>query len=117
MEDSMNRNGKLILSDKATSSYVFGVLIVCIGILLHLGATPAWSQSTSSGSVTGQVTDPRGAIVPGADVTLLDVATNTPRKTSTNEVGDTPLSTFRPVSTLSLSRGRVSDRLWWMDRG
>ena len=78
----MNRIYKL--RDAAVSSLFLG-LLVCVGIVLSSGAAVA--QSTSTGTVTGQVTDPQGAVVPGADITLLDVGTNTPRKTSTNELG------------------------------
>ena len=80
----MNRIYKL--RDAAVSSLFLG-LLVCVGIVLSSGATAARAQSTSTGTVTGQVTDPQGAVVPGADITLLDVGTNTPRKTSTNELG------------------------------
>ena len=58
---------------------------VCVGILL--GATPAWAQSASTGTVSGQVVDQLKAAVPGADVTLLDVATNAKRTALTNEAG------------------------------
>jgi len=80
----MNRIYKL--RDPAVSLLFLG-LLVCAGIVLSSGATAVRAQSTSTGTVTGQVTDPQGAVVPGADITLLDVGTNTPRKTSTNELG------------------------------
>ena len=67
------RNFRVIL-------YVF--LMVCL-----TGALPAWAQSTSTGTVAGSVTDPSGAVVTGATVTLTDTATNTPRTTTTNADG------------------------------
>jgi hypothetical protein len=58
-----------------------------MGILLSLGATPAWSQATSSSTVTGTVTDQQNAAIPGVEVRLVDVSTNTTRTTSTNDTG------------------------------
>lgn len=42
-----------------TSPLSSRLLVVCLGILLSLRATPAWSQTTSSGAVTGMLTDQR----------------------------------------------------------
>ena len=58
------------------------LLVVCLG-----SALPAWSQSTSTGTVAGSVTDPSNAVVPGATVTLTDSATNIARTTTTNKEG------------------------------
>src|SRR6266571_2662284 len=92
MEDPMNLNRTF------RSLLCFGLLLVC------LSAT-AWAQSTSTGTVVGQVTDPQGAVVPGADVTLLDVATNTPRKTITNETGRYTFTNVPPgIYDLSVSK-------------
>jgi hypothetical protein len=57
------------------------LLVVCVGSL------PAWAQSTSTGTVAGSVTDPTGAVVSGAAVTLTDSTTSTPRTTTTNASG------------------------------
>ncbi|HVS80961.1 MAG TPA: carboxypeptidase-like regulatory domain-containing protein, partial [Pyrinomonadaceae bacterium] len=61
-------------------------LVVCIGVFLLANATPAFAQG-ETGSVTGVVTDPQGATVAGAEVTLTDIATHSPRTTTTNESG------------------------------
>jgi len=61
---------------------LFLFLIACLA-----GALPAWAQSTSTGTVAGAVTDPSGAVVGDATVTLTDTATNTPRTTTTNSAG------------------------------
>ncbi|MFZ0762174.1 MAG: carboxypeptidase-like regulatory domain-containing protein, partial [Candidatus Sulfotelmatobacter sp.] len=58
------------------------LLVVCVG-----AALPALSQSTSTGTVVGSITDQSGAAVPGATFTLTDVATNVVRKTTTNQDG------------------------------
>ena len=61
------------------------VCVICVSVVLSL--TPAFAQSTASGTVSGQVTDPTGAVVPGATVTLTDVATHEARTTTSNEAG------------------------------
>src|SRR5271170_5295785 len=56
--------------------------VVCAGSVLS-----ARAQSTSTGTVAGSVTDPTGALVSGAAVTLTDTATNVARSTATNATG------------------------------
>src|SRR5262245_8481216 len=68
------------------SSLLLGLLIVVVASFLYPGA-PVRAQSTSTGTVSGQVTDPQGDIVPGATVTLIDEATNAQQKTVTNAAG------------------------------
>ncbi len=58
------------------------VLVLCVG-----GSLPVWSQSTSSGTVAGSVTDQSNAVVPGAAVALTDSSTNIARSTTTNKDG------------------------------
>ena len=64
---------------------LFGIaLLFCICALLP---SALFSQSASTGTVAGTVTDPSGAAIAAATVTLTDRATNTPRVASTNENG------------------------------
>ncbi len=60
------------------------LLLVCMG---SGSVLPVWSQSTSSGTVAGSVTDPSNAVVPGATVALTDSSTNIARTTTTNKEG------------------------------
>ena len=62
-------------------SSVFLLLALCLGMQF------VWAQSTSSGVVAGTVTDPSGAVVNGATITLTDVATGTARTSNTNNAG------------------------------
>jgi hypothetical protein len=71
-------------------------LLLCICTLLP---SALFSQSSSTGTVAGTVTDPSGAAIVAATVTLTDKATNTPRVASTNENGryilvDIPAGTY-----------------------
>ena len=50
-------------------------------------ATQLAAQTTTSGGLTGVVTDPSGAVVPGVDVALKDEAKGTTRKTTTDQAG------------------------------
>ena len=61
--------------------------VTAVLLLMVLSAPQAIGQSVASGTVVGTVTDPSGAVVPGADVTLTDKTTNITSKTSTNKDG------------------------------
>jgi hypothetical protein len=56
--------------------------------LLAVVAIACFAQSITSGDVTGIVTDPSGAVVPNAAVTLTNVNTNAVQKSSTNAQGN-----------------------------
>jgi hypothetical protein len=64
---------------------VYVVVMFCF--LLCLGTVPLWGQSTSTGTIVGSVTDPSGAVVGGATVTLTDTATKAARNATTNDAG------------------------------
>ncbi len=80
------------------------LLVVCVGSTL-----PAWAQSISTGTVAGAITDPSGAVVPGATVTLTDIATNTPRTAETNTTGHYTFVGVEPgIYTVSVSKAGFS---------
>src|SRR5579863_328118 len=58
----------------------FLTCIACFGV------APVLAQ-TGSATVQGTVTDPTGAVIPGADVVLTQVSTSVAQKTKTNEAG------------------------------
>ena len=62
-------------------------LVICLSLFLAISASPMWAQSTSTGTLFGIVTDPTGAAVTGATVTITDNATGIPRTVSTNDTG------------------------------
>jgi len=63
------------------------LLVVALCCLLALTPSALLAQAASTGTVAGTVTDPSGAAVAGAGVTLVDPSTNDSRKTTTNETG------------------------------
>src|SRR6201992_265194 len=58
-----------------------GSLTIVLSILLVAGvvssAPPAWSQTVAtSGTIQGSITDPAGAVVPGATITIINTGTH-----------------------------------------
>src|SRR5205807_6479307 len=66
---------------------LFLTLTVLVSVFFALNPASIRGQTASSGSVTGQVSDPQGAIVAGADVTLTDTTTQSVLTTTTNDAG------------------------------
>ncbi len=60
---------------KATSGFA-GVFIALVFVLMLVLAPVAVHAQSYAGSVRGTVTDPSGAAVPGAKITLRDVCTS-----------------------------------------
>ncbi len=66
---------------------VRAAILFTLAIMLICPGKSALAQSSSAG-VNGVVTDPNGAVVAGAKVTLTNVATNVERDTVSNSTGD-----------------------------
>lgn len=60
-------------------------LVVCVALVLSSGLA-AWAQA-GRGGISGSVTDPSGAVVPGASVTLLNRATGVEQHSVTTAGG------------------------------
>ena len=56
-------------------------------LLLALGSGACFAQSTNSGDIRGTVTDPKGAVLPGATVTVLNINTGVSKDYTTNGDG------------------------------
>lgn len=66
----------------------FQWLAMLFTVLLCAGITQnALSQSTNSGDISGVVTDTTGAPIPGATVTVLNIATGVSKELLTNDAG------------------------------
>jgi hypothetical protein len=63
------------------------VVLSCLFALLWIGSPVAVGQSSSTGTITGTVTDSSGATVPGATVYLADTASGGIRPTTTSDKG------------------------------
>ncbi|MFZ2021237.1 MAG: carboxypeptidase-like regulatory domain-containing protein [Terracidiphilus sp.] len=72
---------------------VAALFVGILAIAMLLGAPRAFAQ-TANGIVSGHVIDPRGALIPGAAVTLTETDTNVEMSTSSNSEG---LYTFASV--------------------
>jgi len=76
--------------------------LILVGSLL---APTSSAQSLISGSVTGTVTDPSGAAVPNATVTLKSNDTGAAQSTTTNSTPGRPISHHKSRSQSALQSG------------
>ncbi|MEY3284639.1 MAG: hypothetical protein RIR86_2652 [Acidobacteriota bacterium] len=72
------------------------LIAIKLGLVMLL-ALPIWAQEFRA-SVTGQVTDASGAVVPGAAITARNVATNATYRTTSGEDGEYALRNLDPGS-------------------
>ena len=88
---------------KTTSKAALGLFV----FLLLLGSipNPAFAQSASTAVVLGTATDQSGAVVPDADVTLHNLATNEEQKQKTNNTGQYTFARVIPgIYKLTISK-------------
>src|SRR5260370_24136862 len=88
--------------------YRLGCLVV---VLAALFSASAFAQKVT-GSVTGTVTDPQGAVVPGATVTLTDVGTNAARTATSSTAGSYDFQELDPGTyTVKVSKAGFREYL------
>jgi Carboxypeptidase regulatory-like domain/TonB dependent receptor/TonB-dependent Receptor Plug Domain len=73
------------------------VLLTCLFALL-VSTSPAFSQTATTGALSGTVTDPSGGVVAGVSVTAKNVDTSQSRSTTTDANGFYRLSLLPPGS-------------------
>lgn len=71
----------------ATPSCVSASLCLTLILLLAAGSPLFGQASSGTASISGLVTDPSGAVMPGVDVEVRNVGTNVTRNLQSNEVG------------------------------
>jgi hypothetical protein len=69
--------------------------VIALSLLLTQGMTLAFAQA-ETGSISGTVTDPSGAVVSGATVTLKSVDTGAERHTVTTDAGTYIITNLQP---------------------
>ncbi|GAB4115600.1 MAG: hypothetical protein Kow001_16630 [Acidobacteriota bacterium] len=75
-------------------------MVRAVGLCLMLLLAGGWAaaQTTGSASLRGVIQDPTGAVVPGADVVLVNEATSDERRTVSDEQGGFYFGALRPAS-------------------
>jgi len=65
----------------------WGVFIFAVAVVLFLSASVVYGQGSGAGTITGRALDPRGASVPDAQITAMNVDTGIARTTTTTSDG------------------------------
>ncbi|MBV9434771.1 MAG: carboxypeptidase regulatory-like domain-containing protein, partial [Acidobacteria bacterium] len=63
----------------------YALVVLCL--ILGISTAPLFAQSIATGTIVGTVTDPSGAVVPGADIAITDKTTNAVSRTASNKDG------------------------------
>jgi hypothetical protein len=89
----------------ACSLLIAGAFVCC-----NVAITPAYAQTNISGDVSGTVTDPSGASIVGATVTLTSKSTGEVSQAKTNSTGGFRISLLKPGEyTLKVSSAGFRD--------
>jgi Carboxypeptidase regulatory-like domain/TonB-dependent Receptor Plug Domain/TonB dependent receptor len=85
--------------------------VACLlGFLVFTCAASAWTQ-VSRGTITGIVTDPSGAVVPGVTITVVNTATGVTNKVNTNSSGNYVVPLLQP-GTYSVTAAKKGFRTY-----
>jgi len=69
---------------------------ITLAVLTVSMSTVAVAQSLTTGAISGTITDPSGAVIPGATVNLISLDTGTTQTTTTNQSGDYRFTLLKP---------------------
>jgi len=70
------------------------IAVVAIALLIGIGQT--FAQSTVTGGINGKITDPQGAIVPNATVTVTNIGTNSVVTVNATDDGTYKVANLQP---------------------
>ena len=73
-----------------------GRLFLMVGVLCAASSVAFAQASAGTGSISGVVTDPSGAVMPGVEVTVRNVGTNVARTVQSNEAGRYEVVALQP---------------------
>jgi hypothetical protein len=86
-----------------------------IVLSMMMATSQIWAQTTTTGDVSGVVTDPTGAVVPNASVTLKNVDTGSSQSATTNSLGTYRFALLSPgnysVSATATGFQSVTERV------
>src|SRR5437879_8420374 len=71
------------------------LFLLCLALLFAGGI---WAQSTTDGAIGGTVTDPSGALVAGASITVTNISTGIEQTTTSDETGYFRVGKLQPAS-------------------
>lgn len=74
--------------------FIAGIILLIAALIIPVAALKA--QTQTSGALSGTITDPTGAAIPNARITLLSVATGATRTTTTGPTGVYSFSLLSP---------------------
>jgi carboxypeptidase family protein len=101
-KDKMSKQGNPTrsqeLKGELSMRYKFRGLLMIVTVLMLIArmSFPAFAQQSPTGSIRGTVTDPQGAVITNATVTVTNKATGDTRKVSTGGDGIYLVSTLLP---------------------
>jgi hypothetical protein len=84
--NSLGAGSKATRSAQAWSPILWAAVTLCFAVLMV--GVKANAQTAGSGSIQGVITDPSGALIPNAAVTITDQATQVKLSTKTSSGGD-----------------------------
>ena len=71
-------------------------ILAAVAICLLSGAMSIFAQSTVTGAISGKITDPQGAVVPNATVTVTNIGTNNVVTATTTNDGGFRVTNLQP---------------------
>src|SRR5437868_12326649 len=101
---SPNRHGRALINGDSRAAMHTQVRWagIVVAIVAYLTFSSLLLAQVDRGGITGTVSDPSGARVPGAEVTITNVATNQPTKVTTDASGNFAANLLR-IGTYSVT--------------